>query len=222
GVQLLWPFRAGWFSWDIAPWFDPWILAILIAGLLLPHLFRLINEEIGEREKSPVGRGAAIAALLLLAAYMGARANLHGRAMGLLLSVEYHGREPLSAGAFPTTLSPWDWRGVASTDGTIEEVDVPLGSNADFDPDSLTQYKPEDSTALEAGRQTAAARRFLGYARFPLASVSQFEDGYRFELRDLRFPAGDTSPENMIVRVDFDSSLRVVRQEIRFASSTNP
>ncbi len=223
GVQLLWPFRAGWFSWDIAPWFDPWILAILIAGLLLPHLFRLISEEIGERRKSPVGRGAAIATLLLLAAYLGARADLHGRAMGLLLSREYHGREPLSAGAFPTTLSPWDWRGVVSTDNTIEEVDVPLGAGADFDPDeSLTQYKPEDSPALEAGQQTAAARRFLGYARFPLASVSRLEEGYRFELRDLRFPASDTSAENMIVRVDFDSSLREVRQEIRYASSANP
>jgi inner membrane protein len=223
GVQLFWPFRAGWFSWDIAPWFDPWILAILIAGLLLPHLFRLINEEIGEQKKGPVGRGAAIATLVLLAAYLGARANLHGRAMGLLLSREYHGREPLSAGAFPTALSPWDWRGVISTDNTIEEVDVSLAPGADFDPDeSLTHYKPEDSPALEAGQQTAAARRFLGYARFPLASVSRIEDGYRFELRDLRFPASDTSAENMIVRVDFDSSLRAVRQEIRFASSANP
>jgi len=223
GAQLLWPLRAGWFSWDIAPWFDPWILAILIAGLLLPHLFRLINEEIGDRKKGPVGRGAAIATLLMLAAYMGARADLHGRAMGLLLSREYHGREPLSAGAFPTTLSPWDWHGVVSTDNTIEEVEISLAPGADFDPDeSLTHYKPEDSPALEAGQQTAAARRFLGYARFPLASVSRIEDGYRFELRDLRFPASDTSAENMIVRVDFDSSLRAVRQEIRYAPSANP
>jgi len=223
GAQLLWPLRAGWFSWDIAPWFDPWILAILIAGLLLPHLFRLINEEIGDRKKGPVGRGAAIATLLMLAAYMGARADLHGRAMGLLLSREYHGREPLSAGAFPTTLSPWDWHGVVSTDNTIEEVEISLAPGADFDPDeSLTHYKPEDSPALEAGQQTAAARRFLGYARFPLASVSRIEDGYSFELRDLRFPASDTSAENMIVRVDFDSSLRAVRQEIRYAPSANP
>lgn len=223
GVQLLWPFRAGWFSWDTAPWFDPWILAILIAGLLLPHLFRLVSEEIGEQKRGPMGRGAAIATLLLLAAYLGARADLHGRAMGLLLSREYHGREPLSAGAFPTTLSPWDWRGVVSTDNTIEEVDVSLAPGADFDPDeSLTQYKPEDSPALEAGQQTPVARRFLVYARFPLASVSRIEDGYRFELRDLRFPTSDTSAENMIVRVDFDSILRAVREETRYASSANP
>jgi hypothetical protein len=170
-----------------------------------------------------VGRGAAIVTLLLLAAYLGARANLHGHAVDLLLSGEYHGREPLSAGAFPTTLSPWDWRGVVSTDDTIEEIDVPLKQSADFDPDdSLTHYKPEDSPALDAGQQTPAAQRFLRYARFPLASVTRLEDGYRFELRDLRFPASDTSPENMIVRVDFDSSLRAVRQEIRFASSANP
>ena len=223
GVQLLWPFLARWFSWDIAPWFDPWILAILIAGLVLPHLFRLIGEEIGERKRGPVGRRAAIATLLLLAAYLGVRANLRGRAVGLLLSREYHGREPLSAGAFPTTLSPWDWRGVVSTDNTIEEVEVPLGPGADFDSDeSVTHYKPEDSPALEAGQATPAARRFLVYARFPLAGVSRVEDGYRFELRDLRFPVSDTSVENIVARVDFDSSLRIVREEICFASSANP
>jgi len=223
GVQLLSPFRVGWYSWDVAPWFDPWILAILIAGLTLPHLFRLVNEEIGERKRGPMGQRAAIATLLLLAAYLGVRANLHGRAVGLLLSREYHGREPLSAGAFPTTLSPWDWRGVVSTDNTIEEVEVPLGAGANFDSDaSATHYKPQNSLALDAGQETPAARQFLAYARFPLASVSRVEDGYRFELCDLRFAADDASAENMIVRVDFDPSLRIVRQEIRFAASPNP
>src|SRR5208283_40525 len=103
----------------------------------------------------------------------------------LLLSSEYHGREPLAAGAFPSLTNPLDWRGVVSTDNTMEEVAVPLGPRADFNPDrSLTHYKPEESPALDVAQKTPAVQRFLKYAEFPLASLVRREDGYRFELRD--------------------------------------
>jgi hypothetical protein len=110
------------------------------------------------------------------------------------------------------------------TDNTIEEVEVPVGPGAEFDPDrSLTRFKPEDSPALAAGEHAAATERFLKYARFPLATVDRAEDGYRFQVRDLRFAHDDMmSPANILVRVDLNSSLQVTRQEFRFASSPNP
>ncbi|MBZ5502004.1 MAG: metal-dependent hydrolase [Acidobacteriia bacterium] len=223
GVQLLWPFRARWTGWDLSANFDPWILLLLVAGFLLPLLFGLIGEEVGERKKGPRGSRAAVVTLALLAAYLGARANLRGRAVTLLLSREYHGRVALSAGAFPESATPLDWRGVVVTDNTIEEVDVPLGPGAAFDPDrSLTHHKPEDSPALDAGQKTAAAEEFLGYARFPLASVGRREDGYRVEVHDLRFASGDTEPANVFVRIDLDSGLQVKQEEFQFAASPNP
>lgn len=223
GVQVLWPFRARWFEWDLTTDLDLWVLVLLVAGFLLPLLFRLVSEEVGERKKEPGGRRAAVVTLLLLAAYLGARAHLRSQAMDLLLSREYHGRVALSAGAFPAPSAPFDWRGVVVTDNTIEDVDVPLGPNAAFDPDrSLTHYKPDDSPALDAGEKTAAATAFLRYARFPLANVERVEDGYRFEVRDLRFASGDTEPANIIVRVDFDSGLQIRNEEFRFASSPSP
>ena len=47
GVKLLWPFSAKWYAWDIADSVDAGIIFFLLAGLLLPELFRLIHEEIG-------------------------------------------------------------------------------------------------------------------------------------------------------------------------------
>jgi inner membrane protein len=223
GVQLLWPFRAHWSAWDLTTDLDLWTLLLLAAGVLLPLLFRLVGEEVGERKKEAGGSRAAIVTLLLLAAYLGVRAHLRNQAIGLLLSREYHGRVPLSAGAFPDSSAPFDWRGVVVTDNTIEDVEVPLGPNAQFDPDrSLTHYKPDDSPALDAGEKSAAVARFLTYARFPLASVERLEDGYRFEVHDLRFAPGDTEPANIFVRVDFDSGLHIKREEFRFASSPSP
>jgi membrane-bound metal-dependent hydrolase YbcI (DUF457 family) len=224
GVQLLWPFRARWFGWELVTNLDPWVLLILVAGLLLPLLFRLVNEEVGDRRKTRGSSRAAIVTLILIAAYFGVRADLRDRAIDLLLAREYHGRIPLSAGAFPTAWQPFDWRGVVVTDDTIEEVEVPLGAaGAEFDSNrSLTHYKPQDSPALETGQMTPEARRFLVYARFPFASVQRIEDDYRVEVHDLRFEQDDTSAANIFVRVDLSSDLRIRRAGFRFAASPNP
>lgn len=218
-VQLFWPFRITSSAWNFAADFDPWILVLILAGLLLPQLFRLVNEEIGGQKGNGGRRGARIA-LGILIAYLGARGILHGRAAELLRSREYHGRAPLAVGAFPNPVSPFEWRGVVLTDDTIEELEVSLAAGAEFDPDrGVTHIKPEESPALDAGESTPIAKRFLESARFPLASVSPIDNGTRFELRDLQFAREDRNPANIFVRVDFDASLRVHRAEYRFASS---
>lgn len=223
GVQLLWPLHSEWFAWDLVTNLDPWILVALIAGLLLPLLFRLISDEIGDRRKKASGMAAAIATLFLLFAYMGTRAAFRGEATALLLSREFHKREPLSAGSFPYSTTPLAWRGVVVTDNTAELVDVPVGSGAEFDPDrSLIRYKPDDSPALEKAQSSATAEQFLKYARFPIANAARVEDGYRIEIHDLRFAPDDTGLDNIFVRVDLDSSLRITSQGFHFASSPNP
>jgi membrane-bound metal-dependent hydrolase YbcI (DUF457 family) len=223
GVQLFWPFHERWFALDIAPNLDPWILLLLVAGLFLPHVVSLVSEEIGERKKSARGLRAAVVTLLLMASYLVVRADVHSRAIDLLLSHEYHGRIPLSAGAFPSASEPFQWRGVVVTDDTMEEITVHLTGSARFDPDrSITHFKPLESAALDSGQRSETAQKFLKYAQFPTASVGRLEDGYRFELRDLRFAADNRSPENIFVRVDFNSSLQVVREQNLFASSPNP
>jgi hypothetical protein len=80
-------------------------------------------------------------------------------------------------------------------------------------------YKPEKSTALVAAENTKAAKTFLRYAQFPLASLERGDEGCRFTLRDMRFAAGDRSADNIIVRVELSSDLRVLRQEFRYANS---
>ncbi|MGH9759056.1 MAG: metal-dependent hydrolase [Candidatus Acidiferrales bacterium] len=220
GVNLLWPFHAHWYGVALVENLDPWILILLIAGILLPALFGLVSEEIGERKKGPRGTAAAVITLLLLAGYLGVRANFRGTAADLLLSREYHGREPDTATAFPASASPFDWRGVVATDNTIETVSVPLDPGAEFDSDrSLTYFKPDDSPALEAGERTPSARRFLSYARFPLASIEHTDEGYRLELRDLRFARDDSSASNILLRVDLGANLEVLNEEFFFVSS---
>lgn len=223
GVVLLWPFRVERYAWYLLTNVDIWILVVLAAGLLIPELLRLVSDEIGERRKRVRGRFAAILALVIFAAYVGARALLHGRAIDLVMSSDYQLRTPLTADAFPVNSAPLDWDGVAATDATLEEIRVSLAPGAHFNPErSRTIYKPQDSPAVRAGEAAADTQLYLKYARFPLAKVSQLEDGYRFEVHDLQFAGGDLSIENTFVRVDLNSRLQVVRQDIFFAASPGP
>ena len=222
GVQLFWPFRVHLYAWDLLTNLDLWILIVLLSGLLLPLLLALVSEEIGDRRKRVRGRTAAILALAFVVAYVSTRAVLRWQAEDLLQSREYRGQVALSAGAFPSGSSPFDWRGVVVTDNTIEELDVTVGPHQEFDPDhSLTRYKPEDSAALRTGQQAEATQMFLRYARIPQARMTRQEDGYRFEVHDLQF-ASDLALDNIFVRIDLDSGLHITKQEFLFASQPNP
>ena len=224
GVQLFWPFRTRWFALDVLPQVDPWILAALVIGIVLPALFRLVSEEIGERKKKKFVSKGAVAALLVIALYTGERGVLHQHAIETLMSYDYHGAAPLSAGAFPDSASPFLWRGVVETANTIEQIGVPLNSGEEFHADSsLTTYKPANSPALSAARRALLAAQFLRYARFPLAETQTIPAGTLVTIRDLRFPSSSDSPGNVCAVIELDGQLNVRSEEIDFASAvTNP
>ena len=220
GVCLFWPFRQGWTAGDLLTNLDLWILVILLLAIALPELFRLVGEEIGERKKNTRGRGAAVVALLFLLIYIGARAELHGRAIDLLNAREYHGQPPLNVAAFPTSFSPFRWRAVVSTDNAINDAEISLEPGAQFDPDrAIPHYKPQDSTALDAAQKTAMVKRFLAYARFPLASSEPSDSGYKVTIRDMRFEPNDASPDNIVAVVDVDPNQKVIDEALFYASS---
>ncbi len=57
GLRPLWPWWPKWYSWDIVFIVEPLLLLFLIAGLVLPGLFAMINREIGARERPAWTRG---------------------------------------------------------------------------------------------------------------------------------------------------------------------
>ena len=194
GVALLWPWRETRFSWDWLPNMDPWILTLLLAGIFLPELFGLVGSEIGTKDTAPRGRSGAIAALVLVLIYVGARAALHGNAVAQLDAHTYRGESPRRLAAFADPVSLVTWRGVVETATQICTVPTPVSESARFDPESgLCVHKPQDSPALTAAEQTEATKKFLQTARFPKASVGAIEAGTEVAVRDVRnFAEGET------------------------------
>jgi inner membrane protein len=219
GVALLWPWRETRFAWDWLPRVDPWILALLLAGILLPGLFGLIGSEIGTRDTAPRGRSGAIAALGLVLFYVGARATLHGNAVAQLDAHTYRGESPRRLAAFADPVSLVTWRGVVEMATQICTVNVPASESARFDPESgVCVHKPEDSPLLQAAEQTETTKKFLQSVRFPKASVGTIEDGTEVVVRDVRDSAEDEKRFAVAARVLLDRNGKVTRQEILWAS----
>ncbi len=59
GIRMFEPFSYKWYEWDIVSIIEPFMLGVLILGLVLPYLFGLINEEIGARQPQFRGRAGA-------------------------------------------------------------------------------------------------------------------------------------------------------------------
>ncbi|MCL4522835.1 MAG: metal-dependent hydrolase [Acidobacteria bacterium] len=218
GLRLFWPFSDTWVAWNIIDTVDIWALSALLLGLLMPGLFRMVSEEIGARPERRGPQRGAIVALALLAAYATGKFVLHERAVQVLSARLYHGEVPVAVGAFPSYVSPLAWRGIVETENTIEEVEVRLGPGSFFDPErGVTNYKPDPSPMLEAARQTRTFAQFISFAKFPIAHVVRMRDGYRVELRDLRFSSDTSRWAGFMAVVEMDEEMRVQKEFISSA-----
>ena len=227
GVQLLCPFSTRHFANDWLPSLDLWILGILLAAVLLPLLAGLVTEEIGARRKGPRGRLGATLALAMLILYLVARFMLHGDAIAALESRTYRGELPRRVAAFSESSSPFRWYGIVETERALQDVEVPVGPGADFDPSTaITTYKPEPSPALDAARNSAVGRRFLQAVRFPKATVEQTPAGFQVILR--AFPYSRESRSGVITLtdkgrvqalIDTDSSGKILSEELAWVAS---
>jgi inner membrane protein len=215
GVKLMWPFRAKWYAWDIADSADAWVIFFLLAGLLLPELFRLVLEEIGSK---PNGRQrGAIVGLGLVTLFIAGRAVAHERAMALLDSREYRGQAPLEVAAFPRPAAPLVWSGVVETDNALVNLTVPLSPGTVFDPDLAdVHFKPEESLALKNAVKSASAIEFLSYARFPLANVEPQGDGFQVRLRDMRFASELPGRRGIVAVIHLNAQSLVIDERLEF------
>lgn len=197
GTMILWPFSSRRIAADWLPRVDPWIIAILLAAILLPELSRLVTDEIGAKNKKPRGRVGAIAGFVAVFLYVGVRADLHANAIAAMQNRTYSGDSARRAAAYPESASLITWHGIVETDRSLRQLTINALPGANLDPDNgVTLYKPEPSPTLNRAQQSAAAKQFLAIAQFPKASVEQIPDGFQVQIRDLRYAAtGDTQDE---------------------------
>jgi len=215
GIRMFEPFSYKWYEWDTVSIIEPFMLAALILGLVLPSLFRLIHEEIGARSPLFPGRTGAIAALAAVVLMWGVRDFYHRRAVAALEVRTYQGEDPLRASAYPYPWNPFVWHGVVETRDFYQTVLVD-SMRGEVDPEGRprTYYKPEETRVLEAAKKSYLGKVYLDWAKYPLTIASTVEDrnvAYRVRFIDLRYSyPGRTTP--LGGAVDLDGNLQVVAQ----------
>jgi len=222
GVRPFWPFLEKWYSWDIVFIVEPIILILLVAGLLLPALFSLINDEIGVRRKGPQGRLAATLALAGVVALWGVRDYEHRRAVNALEARVYEGAEPKRASAYPSWINPFRWYGVVETQNffatTLVDSSVP-----DVDPEGQMRirYKPQETPVTLAAKKSYLGRVYLDWAKYPITETEEIQSppGYIVRFTDLRFDdPGRRGRSPLSAGVQLDRELKVVREWFGFRS----
>ncbi len=191
GIRMFAPFNWRWYSWDIVFIVEPVMLLALIAGLVLPSLFGLINQEIGARSKGPGGRAGAIFALVCLVLIWGVRDYQHRRALNAMGALLYQGAVPVRMGAYPYWVNPFRWHGVVETENFFQTVPVnSLAPDVDEQGEAHTYFKPEETPATQAAKASYFGRVYLDWAVFPLTQTEQLQGafkGYLVRFEDLRF-----------------------------------
>lgn len=211
GVRLFEPFSYRWYAWDIVFIYEPLLYVALIGGLVLPRLFALINEEIGSRSRRPRGQIGAILALIGVLAVWGVRAFEHKKAVSALESRLYRDEDPISVSAMPYPLNPFRWYGVAETTGFYARAEV-VNSEVDPQGEMAFRYKPEETDATRAAKQTYLGRVFLDWARYPLLETETLDQPRRYIVRfiDVRYLYPGNNQPALSPHVELDSNFRPV------------
>jgi membrane-bound metal-dependent hydrolase YbcI (DUF457 family) len=217
GIMPFWPFGAYRIAADWLAGVDPWIIAILLATLLLPELSRLVSDEIGAKSKGSRGRAGAILGLTLVTVYVGVRANYHANALATIQARTYRGESPRRSSAYPESVSIFTWQAIVETDHALRELTVDATPGASFDPENgTTLFKPEPSPVLDSAQNAEAARKFLRIASFPKASIEKTPEGYAVQIRDLCFAASGQTRHEVVAVIQTDSNGKVRRDELEW------
>jgi membrane-bound metal-dependent hydrolase YbcI (DUF457 family) len=213
GIEPWWPFATTRVAWNLTPAFDSVAILLLLFFALLPLLILMIKEEIGVAVDPLPSRIWPLAALALLGAWLGARAELHHRAEHMLADARYMSSGPLHWGAFPSGSSPFRWHGIWETDSFLAETEMTLGTQEPFTLDNaVIHYKPEPSAAVDAASAAPLSRAYVALARFPLLSIEAQPDGIHAQLSDLGSSLLHTHSGTWSVLIDLDAQPRVTRE----------
>jgi inner membrane protein len=164
GVRPFYPFNPRWYAGSFVFIAEPVWWALLLIALILPSLFGLADREIGARRTPFRGRAWAIFALLGMTMYGCWRWAEHAQALALLHNTQTTTAPVTRIAAEPLPVNPWHWHAIIETPAYYQTAEVHTNTGAiESDPQSDILYKPADTPAVEAAKQTWLGRVYLDW-----------------------------------------------------------
>jgi len=181
GVRPFFPFNPRWYAGSVVFIFEPAIFVALLAALVAPALFGLVNSEVGARKPAFRGRGWAIFALAVMVCLWGWRVVEHDAAIQLATNAVYGPVDPAAATVAPVPVlrvtaspypgNPYRWHTVAETPGfyQIASADT-LHSVVTTDAAQDIFYKPPATPATLEAKRSWLGEAYLDWSSWPLVT----------------------------------------------------
>ncbi len=164
GVRPFFPFDPHWYAGSFVFIAEPVVWGLLFLALFMPWVLGLADREIGARRQRFRGRGWAVFALcgmLVLGCWRWAE---HAQALVMLSNSPISVEPALRIAAEPYPVNPFRWHAIVETADYYQtaEIDTRTGT-IDSDARRDLLYKPADTPAVEAAKQTPLGRVYLDW-----------------------------------------------------------
>jgi inner membrane protein len=164
GVRPFFPFNPHWYAGSFMFIAEPVWLALLFLAFFMPWVLGLADREIGARKQRFRGRGWAIFALigmLMLGCWRWAE---HARALVMVSSTPISREPALRVAAEPYMVNPFRWHAIVETSSLYQTAEINTRTDSiESDPLRDVLYKPADTAAVEAAKQTLLGRVYLDW-----------------------------------------------------------
>ncbi len=167
GVRPFFPFNPRWYAGSFMFIAEPVLWALYLLALIVPWLLGLADREIGARRTRFRGRAWAIFALCGALALGCWRWAEHAEATALLQNTQVTDAPTTRVALEPYPINPFRWHALLETPSFYQTAEVDSRSGSiDSDPQTDIIYKPTDTPALEAAKQTYLGKVYLDWGQW--------------------------------------------------------
>jgi inner membrane protein len=171
GVRPFFPFNPKWYAGSFVFIADPVLWALLFGALIIPGILGLADREMSSKRAPFRGRGWAIFALCGMILLWGLRYTQHDVAESLVRNNPITSDPVVRIAAEPYPWNPFHWHMILETQNYYQFAEVNTRTEAiDSEAHSDKLYKPGDTQAVEAAKQTLLGKVYLDWGRWAVVS----------------------------------------------------
>ena len=164
GLRPFFPFNPRWYEGSFVFIAEPVLWTLFSLALVMPWLLGLADREIGVRRQPFRGRGWAIFALAGTVALWSWRWYEHAQGLMLVQNAQVTSEAVTRMALEPYPVNPYHWHAILETKDFYQTAEVNTWTGSvESNPEKDLIYKPADTPAVEAAKQTPLGKVYLDW-----------------------------------------------------------
>jgi inner membrane protein len=167
GLRPFFPFNPRWYAGSFVFIAEPVLWGLFFLALVMPWLLGLADREIGARKQPFRGQGWAIFALVGMVTLWCWRWGEHAQGLVTIGNTQLTTEPVMRVALEPYPVNPYRWHAILETRDYYQTAEVNTWTGSiDSDPELDVLYKPADTPAVEAAKQTPLGKVYLDWGRW--------------------------------------------------------